>query len=137
MPIFLSWRSLSYLEGEPDPRYIYNFFKFIWGLVWVKIMSPVNFDLPAGNIKKKKMILGKRLISPTNPNKCQLTFNFQGNFLSSGMLINCISESKEMLFNQFLLSWRCSMLLKSKCNKLLHWKRLKQSKKNDIYTIYL
>ena len=79
--LFGGWtRSKIYLE----------LFQIIWGLVWVKVMSPVPFDLPLGNMKKKKIILGKRLISPTNPNKHQLTFNFQANFLSSGMLINGI-----------------------------------------------
>ena len=53
--------------------------------------------------EKKKDNPRKEMVSPNSPNKHELTFYYQGNFLSSGMRRDCISEYNEMLFNQFLL----------------------------------
>ena len=137
MLIFLS-RTIFIFFGRWTRSKIYlQLCQIIWGLVRVKVTSPVPFNSPPGSMKKRKMSLGKRLVSPNDPNKHQLTFNFQGNVLSSRMHINCISESKKMVFDQFLPPWRCCMLFKSKCHKFLQRKRLKQLRKNEIYTVYL
>ena len=102
--IFLS-EDLCLFCGRTRSKVYLQLCQIIWGLVWVKITPPVEF----------LQTLQKRLVSPNNQNKYQLTLNFQGNFVF-WMRIDSISESTKMIFNQFLLPWCHFMLFKSKIN---------------------
>ena len=60
-----------------------------------------------------------------------------GVFLPSEMRIDCISESNGMLFNHLcpdLVSF--SILLESKCKRVLQYTWMEQLQKNDTYTLF-
>ena len=106
MPIFLTRKIFVLFGGMKQIQDIFttlsNYLRsslsknnvFCWILICLTSQAILyRFESPPGSMKKRKITLGKRLVSPNNTNKYQLTFNFHGNFLPSEMQIDCFSES--------------------------------------------
>ena len=126
---------LSFLVDEQDERYIYyEIFQIIsGGLVWVK-----TFRSDSVSLRMKKATLRTRLDTLNNPNNGQSTLNLDPRLIFCRLKWRWIAFQKAMkcYLIDVMVSLMTLISFKSKNENHTQYTPLKQSKKNEIHTLF-